>query len=62
MDVIKDFQIYVHEDYMTFTTDAASNIIKCVTENLDRRSIKCFAYMLNTILKKSMLKKKHKLM
>ena len=39
---------------MTFTHDEAANMLKTVITDLDLRSVRCFAHMLNTMLKNAM--------
>ncbi len=53
-EILSSFEIdHIKEDYMSFTTDEASNMMKTIREILDKRSLKCFAHMLNTIMKNS---------
>ena len=43
---------------MTFTHDEAANMLQTVITDLDLRSVRCFAHMLNTMLKNAMTIKK----
>ena len=56
--MLEDFEINIPDDYITFTTDSAANMIKSVIDHLDKRLIKCFAHLLNTILKKTFFNSK----